>query len=218
MPTGYHQPPAGWTDRTPYHPPVSSTPNSHADARTDGVLPRNDPIRKAQDRFIESWGRMGSSWGISRTMAEVHALLFITGEPLCTDDVMERLNVSRGNASMTLRALTDWGIVRRSHKRGDRKEYFQAEQDIWVMFRTIVRERKKRELDPIVTSLFDIRDQTAGDVGVSTAGTERAELHNQRLDDMLGFFQKLDALAETLLGAEGDELRDTLTLLAGENE
>ena len=69
---------------------------------------------------------MGQTWGINRTMAEIHALLYITGQPLCTDDVMERLNISRGNASMSLRALCDWGIIRRLHKRGERREYFES--------------------------------------------------------------------------------------------
>lgn len=77
-------------------------------------------------------GTDGQRWGISRTMAEVHALLYITGEPLCTDDVMDRLQISRGNASMSLRALQDWGIVTRTHKRGDRKEYFLTESDVWA--------------------------------------------------------------------------------------
>jgi DNA-binding MarR family transcriptional regulator len=84
-------------------------------------------LTKAQDQFIAVWGQMAGAWGISRTMAEVHALLFIVGEPMCTDDVMERLQISRGNASMSLRGLLDWSIIERSHKRGDRKEYFAAE-------------------------------------------------------------------------------------------
>ncbi len=75
-------------------------------------------LRTAQDLFIRRWGEMGQTWGINRTMAEIHALLYICGVPMCTDDVMERLNISRGNASMSLRALCDWGIIRRLHKRG----------------------------------------------------------------------------------------------------
>ncbi|MBL0928283.1 MAG: hypothetical protein IBJ11_11640, partial [Phycisphaerales bacterium] len=117
-------------------------------------------ITEAQDRFIATWGQMGSAWGISRTMAEVHALLYITGQDLCTDDVMDRLQISRGNASMSLRGLQDWGLIDRVHKRGDRKEYFRAESDVWTMFKTIARERKKRELDPVVASLYEIRDLT----------------------------------------------------------
>jgi DNA-binding MarR family transcriptional regulator len=100
--------------------------------------PRQDPsrqslspetqrqLRAAQDLFIRRWGEMGQTWGINRTMAEIHALLYVVGEPLCTDDVMERLNISRGNASMSLRSLCDWGIVRRLHKRGQRREYFES--------------------------------------------------------------------------------------------
>ena len=76
-------------------------------------------LRVAQDLFIRRWGEMGQTWGINRTMAEIHALLYICGSPLCTDDVMDRLNISRGNSSMSLRALCDWGIIRRLHKRGD---------------------------------------------------------------------------------------------------
>ena len=81
---------------------------------------RSTGLAESQDRLIAAWGQMGSTWGISRTMAEVHALLYITGQALCTDDVMARLSISRGNASMSLRALVDWGVVQREHRRGDR--------------------------------------------------------------------------------------------------
>src|SRR3982750_747235 len=81
-------------------------------------------LRTAQDLFIRRWGEMGQTWGINRTMAEIHAFLYITGMPQCTDDVMERLNISRGNASMSLRALCNWGIIRRLHKRGERRGDF----------------------------------------------------------------------------------------------
>src|SRR5918992_1343248 len=78
-------------------------------------------LQTAQDLFIRRWGEMGQTWGINRTQAEIHAFLYITGQPQCTDDVMERLNISRGNASMSLRALCDWGIIRRMHRRGERR-------------------------------------------------------------------------------------------------
>ena len=81
-------------------------------------------LLKAQDRFIDAWGRMGSVWGISRTMAEVHALLFVTGEPMCMDDIMDRLRISRGNASMSLRALLEWGVVSKAPRRGERRDYY----------------------------------------------------------------------------------------------
>lgn len=163
--------------------------------------------RAAQDRFVEAWGRMGSVWGISRTMAEVHALLYITGEPMCTDDVMERLEISRGNASMSLRALLDWGIVARAHKRGDRKDYFQAEQDVWSIFRAIARERMKRELDPLLVSLHEIRDELPA--GVTDGETA------ERLDAMVEFFEMASGLGHRFAGPTGGGLRLAAKLLAG---
>lgn len=160
------------------------------------------------DRFIEAWGRMGSVWGISRTMAEVHALLYITGEALCTDDIMERLEISRGNASMSLRALLDWGIITRAHRRGDRKEYFVAEQDVWAIFRAITRERMKREIDPLLVSLHEIRDHTRENGEKPESGLDH------RLDAMIGFFETATGLAERFIGPSGPGLRMAATLLS----
>lgn len=112
-----------------------------------------DVIRAAGNLFIRRWGEMGASWGISRTMAELHALLYLSPEPLCTDDVMAQLSISRGSASMNLRELVNWGLIDRVHRRGDRKEYFQAQKDVWQMFETIVRERRRREVLPIVETI-----------------------------------------------------------------
>src|SRR5690348_4243624 len=107
------------------------------------LSPAEQQLRVAQDLFIRRWGEMGQTWGINRTMAEIHALLYICATPLCTDDVMERLHISRGNASMSLRALCDWGIIRRLHKRGERREYFESLSDVWEMFSIIAAERKR---------------------------------------------------------------------------
>jgi len=178
-------------------------------------------VTEAQDRFIGAWGQMGGAWGISRTMAEVHALLYITGEALCTDDVIERLAISRGNASITLRALQDWGLIYRVHKRGDRKEYFESESDVWAMFKTIARERKKRELDPVLASLHEVRDLTgleptpkrkkpapgASDNGDALTEEERLQRHNERLDNMLEFMDTIEKLGEILVGADGVGLK-----------
>src|SRR6056297_2515249 len=129
-------------------PPDKSTPSDPTEARAQ--------LAEAQDRFIASWGRMGSVWGISRTMAEVHALLYITGKPLCTDEIMERLGVSRGNVSMSVRSLLEWGVIEKVRQPGDRKEYYQAEQDVWSMLRAVARERIKREVDPLLDALDEI--------------------------------------------------------------
>ena len=170
-----------------------------------------DQLAQAHDQFIESWSRMASEWGISRTMAEVHALLFVTGEPMNADDIMERLEISRGNASMTLRSLMDWGVVTRVRVRGDRKDYFQAEQDVWAMFRLIARERMKREVEPLLTSLSEIKALTP-EVGKSDAKEIRAL--NQRLDDVQEVLTLLTALSDRFAGPGGSGLRTALKLLA----
>lgn len=179
-------------------------------------------LLEAQDGFIAAFGQMGSAWGISRTMAEVQALLYITGEPLCTDDIMERLRISRGNASMSLRALLDWGVISRAHKRGDRKEYFQADQDVWDMFRAILRERMKREVDPLLASLHEIRDKTNTELAGKGKRSrdddpelrQKIDEHNTRLDSMLRFFETVEALSQKFVSPAGRGLKIAATLLA----
>ena len=127
----------------------------------------------AKGHLIRRWGEMGGYWGITRTMAEIHALLFVTREPLCTDDMMEQLKVSRGNASMNLRALVDWGLIERVHKLGDRKEYFQADTDVWHMFETIMRERRRREVEPIITAIDRCFETVAARAGSSRRAAGR---------------------------------------------
>lgn len=115
-------------------------------------------ITEAKQKFIDSWGNFGTHWGINRTMAQIHALLLISPEPLSQEDVMEELNVSRGNVNMNMRDLVDWGLVERVIIRGERKEYFTAEKDIWKVSTQIIKERKKRELDPMLKLLDQLAD------------------------------------------------------------
>ncbi|HEX8021142.1 GbsR/MarR family transcriptional regulator [Mucilaginibacter sp.] len=110
-------------------------------------------LAEAKLKFIEAWGKLGSEWGINRTMAQVHALLMISPEALTTEEVMAELSISRGNANMTLRDLIDWGLVEKQHKTGERKEFFYAEKDVWTIARRVAEERKKRELTPIIKIL-----------------------------------------------------------------
>jgi HTH-type transcriptional regulator, glycine betaine synthesis regulator len=175
-------------------------PRESSDTSTSTSIDKT--LRESRERFIALWGQMAANWGIPRTMAEVHALLFIADEPMNTDDVMQTLGISRGNASMTLKALQEWGIISRVHIRGDRKEYFQAEQDIWKLFRTILRERKKREIDPLLEALRDCRDLTAAP-NARWIGPEAAKIqaHNRRLDSMLEFIQMIDAISQRLIAS-----------------
>lgn len=115
-------------------------------------------LAEAKQQFIQSWGVFGSNWGINRTMAQIHALLLIAPEPLNADEIMEELQISRGNTNMNVRELMSWGIVDKVLKPGDRKEYFSAEKDIWKVAMRIMKERKKRELDPIIKTMEEIKD------------------------------------------------------------
>src|SRR5215204_6066390 len=112
-------------------------------------------VQEVQERFINQWGNMVDAWGLNKTMGQIHALLYITGEPMTADEIMERLNISRGNVSMNLRELMNWGVVRREHRKGDRKQYFVAEEDPWRWLKNVVRERRKREVEPIIEAFYD---------------------------------------------------------------
>ena len=131
---------------------------------------------------------------------------------------MERLRISRGNASMSLRSLVEWGIIERIHKRGDRKEYFQAEQDVWAIARTIIRERLRREILPVLATLYEIRDQTGENASEeatdSAAAPETIAAHNERLDRLLELVQTIDKLGERFVGSEGKGLRLAATVLS----
>lgn len=115
-------------------------------------------LAEAKQQFISSWGAFGTHWGINRTMAQIHALLLVSPDPLSQDDIMEQLNVSRGNANMNIRELIDWGLVDRVIIPGERKEYFIAEKDIWKVATQIVKERKKRELNPMLKLLEQLEN------------------------------------------------------------
>lgn len=116
----------------------------------------------ARDEFVTQWGAIGSAWGINRTMAQIHALLMASPQALTTDQVMQELEISRGNAHMNLRDLVGWGLIRSVIRKGERKEYFEAEKDVWKMFCTIVRERKRREIRPAISVLKDCIDRAEG--------------------------------------------------------
>ncbi len=119
-------------------------------------------LTEARQQFISSWGAFGTHWGINRTMAQIHALLLISPDPLTQDDMMEQLNISRGNTNMNIRELINWGLVERVLLSGERKEYFTAEKDIWKVVKQIIKERKKRELEPML-QLLDKLEEVEGD-------------------------------------------------------
>ena len=147
-------------------------------------------------KFIEAWGKLGSEWGINRTMAQVHALLLISVEALTTEDIMEQLSISRGNANMTLRDLIGWGLIEKQHKAGERKEYFFADKDVWNIARQVAKERKKRELEPILKILGELS---------SVTGDEKDpefKTFKKSVTDINKLAKNADKTIETMLKAE----------------
>ena len=145
-----------------------------------------DKLILAQDQFILEWGRMSSSWGINRTMAQIHALLFTSQEPMTVDEIMERLLISRGNASMSLRDLMDWGIVRRFRRPGERRDTYTSDPNAWQMFGRVIRERKRRELDPTARAIRDC-------IAMVPAEEDPSSMEfRKRLEGLLEFFDLID--------------------------
>lgn len=114
-------------------------------------------LKEAKDRFIHTWGTLSTQWGINRTMSQIHALLLLSEKALNADEIMEELQISRGNVNMNLRDLISWGLIFKQLIPGERKEYFVAEKDIWKVTRQISRERRRRELTPLLDAMQDIR-------------------------------------------------------------
>ncbi len=193
--------------------PTATSPRANG-AMPAGAASSQQQLKTAQDLFIRRWGEMGQTWGINRTMGEIHAFLYITGLPQCTDDVMDRLNISRGNASMSLRALCDWGIIRRLHKRGERREYFESLTDVWEMFSIIAAERKRREMDPVLETIKQCHRMLSEEEIGKAADTEAIQLTRQRLEGMQEFMEVTNKIFQQFVGnAKSGLTRVTKVLL-----
>lgn len=153
-------------------------------------------LEEAKERFIQSWGALGTSWGINRTMAQIHALLLISPGPLCADDIMEGLKISRGNANMNIRALIDWGLVYKALRTGERKEFFIAEKDMWEVVKSIIIQRKKRELEPMLRVL----DELSSVEGNDASSEEFARV----IKDIKLFSNKADSTLDSLVKADSN--------------
>ncbi len=151
-------------------------------------------LKEGRDKFVQAWGKLGSQWGINRTMAQVHALLLISTEPQCADEIMQNLKISRGNANMNIRALMDWGLVYKELKTGERKEFFVAEKDMWEVFKKIIIQRKRRELEPVLKVLDEITEVE----GLCEHSQEFCKV----VRDLKMFSCKADSALETLTRAD----------------
>ncbi len=154
--------------------------------------------QEGKDKFIQTWGTLGTSWGINRTMAQVHALLMIAPRALSAEEVMKELKISSGNANMNIRALMDWGLVYKELKPGDRKDYFVSEKDMGKVVKQIILNRRKKELEPMLKVL----DQISG----VEETCEEATAFNKAIADIKMFSSKADATLEMLIKAESNWL------------
>ena len=168
-----------------------------------------------EEEFVGLWRSMSSLWGISPTMAEIHGLLFITGEVLSMDDIMARLGISRGNVSMNLSKLAEWGLIRRVHKRGDRRDYYESLSDVWEMFTLVASQRKRREIDPMLNTLRQCRDRLSPEALGPLAEGGTAADHRRRVGDLLAFLGLVDVLAQRFFESH-KSLRAAIELLAGD--
>jgi DNA-binding transcriptional regulator GbsR (MarR family) len=149
------------------------------------------PLSPVAKKFILHWGEMGTRWGINRTVAQVHALLYISPKPLNAEEIAGALSVARSNVSTSLKELLGWGIVRTVHVLGDRRDHFDSMKDVWEMFRIVLDERKKREIDPTLNLLREC-------VAEAEHGGAAERHARQRLEQMLEFFQMMTTWYEQI--------------------
>lgn len=159
-------------------------------------------LEEGKARFIESWGALGVSWGVSRTMAQLHALLMVTPGPLCSDQIMSQLQISRGNANMNIHALMDWGLVHKVLIPGDRKDYYEAEKDVLHMMKQIILHRKRRELDPMIKVLDEISEVEGN--------CEHSEEFCKMVKDLRSFSKKADTTLENICASKSNWLMQAM--------
>ncbi|MGE0590279.1 MAG: GbsR/MarR family transcriptional regulator [Cyclobacteriaceae bacterium] len=150
---------------------------------------------EAKQKFIHAWGTLGSNWGINKAMAQIHALLLLATEPLSAEQIMDELQMSRGNVNMNIRALIDWGIVKKEHKVGERKEFFTTGKDVWDLAKQVSRERRRREIEPILNMLEEVQ-KVSGDNKKEVAEFKKvtSDLYDfsVKVDGMIDKFTKSD--------------------------
>ena len=159
-----------------------------------------ESLGPAAQKFVVHWGEMGTRWGVNRTVAQIHALLYISARPLNAEEIATTLSVARSNVSTSLRELSRWGIVTVSHVLGDRRDFFESQQDTWEMIRLILEERKRREIDPTLPVLEACLEECESSESVDPQV-------QARLQNMLGLFQTMDAWYRDIMSLSGAELK-----------
>lgn len=150
---------------------------------------------EALEQFILLWGEMASAWGINKTMAQIHALLYAEEEPLDTDGIMEQLNISRGNANMNLHNLLQWQLIHKVHFKGERKDFYTADKDVWSIVSTIARERQQREIEPIRKNL----QNTLSNFEANPHLTDKEKDFKERIENFVRFLEMFDRFTAAML-------------------
>jgi DNA-binding transcriptional regulator GbsR (MarR family) len=153
-------------------------------------------VKEAKQQFVQAWGALGSQWGINKTMAQIHALMMVSTDALSTEEIMSELSISRGNANMNIRELTDWGLVTKVFKPGERRDYFVGEKDVWKIARQVAKIRKTRELDPILKLLTNLKEL---DIPVKNEDTKQFQ---KLVNEIYQLATKVDRLIEGVFKAE----------------
>lgn len=161
-------------------------------------------LEDAKLKYIHTWGSLATSWGINKTMAQVHALLLVSTKPLSADEIMETLKISRGNVNMNVRALIDWGIVSKEFVVGERKEFFVADKDIWELFKQVTKERKKREIEPVLKVLDELQEDVK-------ENSEEAEAFKKVMNDLSSITKTVNGILEKAIKADEHWLLSNFT-------
>lgn len=161
-------------------------------------------LNPVAERFVLHWGEMGSKWGVNRTVAQIHALLYLVGKPLPADEITGTLGVARSNVSNSIKELQNWNLIQVVHIMGDRRDHFTTSSDVWVLFKTVVQERKEREFDPTIMVLRDCLNSP--DIDKEEAGAK------QRIADALGFMEDISSWGDQMLKLEPNTLMKMMKL------
>jgi len=154
-------------------------------------------LTEAKEKFIHSWGSLGSNWGINRTMAQIHALFLIEDDLLSAEDVMEKLKISRGNTNMNIRTLIDWGLVYKEYQVGERKEFFRGEKDIWKVTQRVIKSRQRQELDPMLDILTMLSN-----VSIEDGNKEELKSFKKQINSIKSFSELADRSLTKISGSE----------------
>jgi len=161
-------------------------------------------LNPVTQRFVLHWGEMSSKWGVNRTVAQIHALLYLSGKPIPADEIAETLTVARSNVSNSLKELQNWNLIQVVHVIGDRREHFATSGDVWELFRTVVRERKEREFDPTILVLKECL--TSPDIAKEDLGAKK------RIEETLNLMENLSSWGQQMLKLEPTTLMKVMKL------